>query len=269
MDIVQLVCKIPFVNDRINRKTTSDHVSKVLVLGPGGVGKTTLGAFLNGQKRSILEKPNEYITTVDFEDFDIDGIDGASLHIAPGQARSLEHNWKSICRGLEDGEFAGVILVSSYGYHAIGNIDYKGNPAYEKGNSDTQFMKKYLVQRQQLEISLLDSVCKAIASSNQRIWLLNFVSKQDLWMRNSSDVEKYYTSGDYHQVIDTLLRTKNSENFRYDTTFGCVEIANFVTGRGVELAKCSAGYGQSQQADSLNHLLGTIKTLIRWTHGEK
>lgn len=241
--------------------------AKVLVLGPGGVGKTSVGKFLSGENKSLLDLPSDYITTLDFEDFEIESVPEAQLEIAPGQQHRLDHNWSHIKSGIESGEYEGMIFVVSYGYHSIGDIDYKTNPAYEKGNKVQQFLIKYIKQRQRIEIDLLKKVSECLKTNNNRFWVLVFVGKMDLWWRERDDVEPHYLRGEFSEILKDCSSKKNDDMFRTETIFGSLEIQSFKTGRGVELSKNAAGYGQAKQATALRELIEMIKALVRWKHG--
>lgn len=267
MDIIEKARNSHFMEVVFKKIRTPERTAKVLVLGPGGTGKTSLGNFLSGKNTSILDPPGTYVTTLDFEDFDVESLEEATLEVAPGQNHRIEASWTHIERGIRSGTYDGMIFVTSYGYHSIGDVDYKSNPAYVSGNKTLQFLRKYIDQRQKIEIDLLNKVADCLKANNNRFWVLVFVGKKDLWWRERDDVEKHYSNGEFSSILGEISENKNHDIFRIELIYGSLEIQNFLTGRGVELAKNAAGYGQAQQALSMNELLDTVKALVRWKHG--
>ena len=80
-----------------------EPTKSILIIGPGGVGKSTLGGFLSGKFDLIHNPPGEYRENLDTEMLQTDVAewnDRTTLVIPPGQAHRREGSWKSVKEGL-------------------------------------------------------------------------------------------------------------------------------------------------------------------------
>lgn len=141
---------------------TADDGRGVLVLGPGGVGKTTFGKLLSGDADLLFELPHVYDESLQTEIIPVAGAsEGAGIIIPPGQEHRREATWSQLFQELAAGKFRGVILVVAYGYHnhEIGQgVSYKEHPLYRqqvKPKSKEKFLRDFLVARRQDELAVL------------------------------------------------------------------------------------------------------------------
>src|SRR5262249_44675733 len=73
---------------------------RILIIGAGGVGKTTLGAFLSGQFDLLSRPPGEYIESLGIESHTIEGASegelSAEVVIPPGQEHRRKDTWEAL-----------------------------------------------------------------------------------------------------------------------------------------------------------------------------
>ena len=238
----------------------------VLILGPGGVGKTTLAGLLSGAYATSLELPNEYDESLEIEETPLKDDKYVSVVVPPGQERRREATWNDLLDQLKGGSIQGVILVSSFGYHSIGDVELEYHKDYEKGDTNEQFLSKFLPARRIEELAVLEKVKDSILGNQNPMWILNYVGKQDLWWDDKNEVEEFYLRGEYGKLVNSIEASKDKATFRHETVFGSLLIGNFVNGRETLLAKNVAGYGQAEQSKTVERLLQAIMALKNWKH---
>src|SRR6266498_251201 len=90
--------------------------SKILIIGPGGTGKSTLARMLSGEFDWLLDSPWRYDENVSVTRFKLKADPAAEIVVMPGQERHRRSTWAGIGQDLAKGAYHGVLLVSSYGY---------------------------------------------------------------------------------------------------------------------------------------------------------
>lgn len=258
--------------DKLYSKTTSwfnkPNARGVLIIGPGGVGKTTLGQFLSGQEDQAAS--GSYVESVGTEEFQIADNLSVQLVIPPGQAHRRKATWDQRLEEVADGKFRGVILIHAYGHHALGDFSYKNHKLYDPEKGFDAFVTDYLSQCLKAEEQILKIVCDAVRRCSAPIWVLTLVTKQDLWWDERDDVEKYYTEGKYGKVVKECLGSKSEKLFRHETATASLVIRNLITGRDEIVKKTVAGYDAPLQEKSFEKLLQVFDGLMQWEeeHGE-
>jgi hypothetical protein len=98
------------------RHLKNGHTS-ILVFGPGGTGKTTLGGMLSGnfEPYSGTRQYNKSLAT---EDYTIGGYP-CTILVPPGQSRRRIQTWPQLYNLFLNGKKTIIINVVSYGYHSI------------------------------------------------------------------------------------------------------------------------------------------------------
>ncbi len=235
----------------------------ILILGPGGTGKSTLAQLLSGKLNPLLDLPGDYKESLDIEKFPLKDDPGVGVVVPPGQSHRREATWTGQLKGLVEGDYRGVIVMNSYGYHSLGEISYTQTKSFlEKGQDG--FLPAYLEDRRQDELNVLKRLAEAIRLTKHRLWVLYLVSKQDLWCNDSTSSEAHYRDGEYGAIIHELQNLRGHDQFRHEYVFGSIVISNFQTGRGEKLKSNTEGYDQQLQVRSIRRLLETLGSFQNW-----
>ena len=251
--------------------TKEDDPRKILVIGPGGVGKTTLGHFLAGPPApEDAVQLTEYIESIKVEIYEIRDNPEVQIVIPPGQPKRMDSTWPQILEEVKNGEFRGIVLVLAYGHHAIGDFSYKNHKLYSEEEGLEGFLNKYLAACQKAEEKVLEKLCDAIQKCHRTIWLLTLVTKQDLWWNERGAVENHYSVGKYRNIVTKCTGSKQLHEFRHEIAFVSLVIRNLVTGRDETLKSTVGGYDQSDQQKSMESLLHKLEGLMDWEkqHGD-
>jgi hypothetical protein len=238
----------------------------ILIIGPGGTGKTTLARLLSGQNpTSPLELPGEYVESMQIEQYAVKDP-AAGVVVPPGQDRHRARDWGGLLASIAKGEYRGIILVASHGYHSL-PISYKKHRIYQqlarKRTSD--FLKQYLTTQRQDELDVLKSMMPHIQICPTKLWLLTVVTKEDVWYGNWEYIDKFYRDGEYGQVVKDLVKHHGNRQFRADVVLASLVICNFTTTIANEqLVKNAAGYDQACQVKSVRRLFDTLDAFRKW-----
>ena len=240
----------------------------VLIIGPGGVGKTTLGQFLSGQEDKAAS--GSYVESVSTEEFKLANDVAVQIMIPPGQAHRRKATWDQRLQEVAEGKFRGVILIHAYGHHALGDISYENHKLYDPEKGLDGFVTDYLRDCLKSEEQIMKLVCDAVKNCAAPIWVLTLVTKQDLWWDDHENVSKYYTEGKYGKVVKECLGGKSERIFRREIACASLVIRNLMTGRNEVIKKTVAGYDAPLRDKSFEKLLRVFDGLMQWEkeHGE-
>jgi len=241
--------------------------SRLLVIGPGGTGKTTFASMLSGDFNWLLDSPWSYNEDIAVSKHKLRNDPTTQLVVLPGQTHRQPSSWGGIGEQLALGTYRGVVVVSAFGYHTISRISYKEHRLYHRSKGIEQFRNDYLATCRADEVECLRKLSPYLQACRKKIWLFSLVAKQDLWI-NDPDVERWHTEGDYGQVIAELNKAKASEMFRHERLGASHLISNFVTQSGEVLKKNAEGYDHRCQIESLRRVIEVIDGLRKW-EGEK
>ncbi len=236
----------------------------VLIIGPGGVGKSTLGKILSGKFDFLFDLPGEYDESIEVEKFE--ALDGLDIVVPPGQAHRRESTWADHLEGLSAGKYRGLILIGAYGYHndEIGvDVSYTDHPLY-KGNK-AEFLQAFLANRRNEELKVLREIASRVTPPpGGKFWMLTLVTKQDLWWDDRAAAEAFYQQGEYATLVESIVTRHGKRLFRPEVSLASLVISNFVTGRGESLQPNTAGYDHRLHAMSLRRLFEKLDALRRW-----
>jgi hypothetical protein len=237
----------------------------ILVIGPGGTGKTTLGRFLSGQMvMPLLSAPWEYQESLTRETFPLADDPKIELEVFPGQPRNRAVVWGDLRSELASGKYRGIVLTVAFGHHSFSTISYKHHELY-RGNKD-QFLADFLEASRAEEIRVLDYLRPALESLSGKLWVLVLVTKQDLWWSSRDEVRAFYAdaNGPWRTRFAAIEEANQSLKLRILTEYTSLVISNFVTDEGETLKKNVEGYDQQLQVDSQRRLLEALDGLRDW-----
>jgi hypothetical protein len=235
----------------------------ILILGAGGAGKSTLGKILGGQYDLLLDPIGEYSESVSVEEYSLKDDSGVEIYVPPGQAHRRDSTWTELLAGVCSGDYRGIILLNAFGYHTIGRISYRDLKVYKK-HGDSAFLDSYVRDRQAEEVAIVKRIGEAVRLSNNRLWMLSLITKQDLWWNQRATVESHYESGNYGKAIEELTAQCGAHRFRHELAFASLVISNFETGMKEPLWANSEGYDQRLQVQSLRRLFEIVASLKQW-----
>jgi hypothetical protein len=182
--------------------------------------------------------------------------------VPPGQAHRREATWADLYARISAGRFRGIILVSAYGFHTLGEISYKQHRLYT--NSKEEFLNKYLNEKRADELTVLRQLAPHVIASSQKLWMLSVVTKEDLWWLQKADVEHHYQEGEYGGELKKMLNQRGQRHFRHELTLASLAITNFDTGRRERLKATTEGYDQVLQVATIRRLFETVDALRKW-----
>lgn len=240
---------------------TPPLLSRLLIIGPGGVGKSTLGRLMAGRSPDFTGDETRYLESLAIEELQL-REPNATVVIPPGQLDRRERFWPDYDEDIRNGQFDGIILVTSYGYHSLGELSLSSVIAAREDETVDRQLQRYLKRCRQDETAVAKRVASALSRSVQPCWLLTLVTKEDLWFDERKAVERHYRSGTYGRALSTLLQD-HSVIHRRELAFACLVSRNFVTGRNELLAKTTAGYDWPEMAESWQRLWRLLADLRR------
>jgi hypothetical protein len=233
----------------------------ILMIGPGGVGKTTFARFVSGERDILTIWGAGYDESLGIETYQIPDPP-TEIVVPPGQSHRRDTTWPEIEASLAAGRYRGVVLLVSYGYHSLGRTSYKRHRLY-KGD-DEAFLRDYLADRRKDELAVLERISPHLRAAPESVWLLTVVTKQDLWWPERDAVEPHYRAGRFGAAVEEIRQTRGAKNFRQELVLASLTISNFQTGEKELLKENTAGYDSQRQIQSLHQLLQTLDALRTW-----
>ena len=136
---------------------------------------------------------------------------------APGQEIRRAATWTELHGEIASGKYRGIILVSANGYHALPGISFKDHNLY--GGSKEKFLKAFLDNRRNEELTILRELTPHVKASAGKIWLFSLIAKQDLWWPERLEVAKQYQEGQYSTEINAIINHLGQRQFRHELAF--------------------------------------------------
>lgn len=238
--------------------------SHVLLIGPGGTGKTTLARLLAGETDRLTAAPWEYGESYLIERFRMGKRDHVEMVVTPGQKVRRPSTWASVQAELAAGKYRGVILVSAFGYHTPARVGLK---QLKPGMSKEEAWASYLTECRSDEVGVLRQLTESLVASPKKVWLLSVVAKQDLWVADEADAHAFYSSGEYDRIVRDVSARRTPQSFCHEIAFVSLLIANLISPKAELLRKNTAGYDQRAQTESVRRLFEAIGQLLVWEAG--
>jgi hypothetical protein len=251
------------VRDWFRGKPPADPERGILIIGPGGVGKTTLAAVLSGTFDWLLSEPWRYDESYGVEESTLKDDPKVNIVVPPGQTVRRETTWGEVELSLAAGKYRGVILVTANGFHSPVHRSYKSHPLY-KGDKES-FIAEYLAAGRQDELEVLRRLAAYLRLAPGRLWLLSVVTKEDLWWRQTDrEVDQWYGAGEYAKVVSEMAADRGATGFRHEIATVSLVINTFATAGGEVLKPNLEGYDHRRQVESVRRLFELLGALLEW-----
>lgn len=235
----------------------------ILIIGPGGTGKTTLARFLAGDVNVVFDPPGFYEPSLLVDSLPLNGSKNIEMVVAPGQDRHRKREFDDLMAALVAGVYRGLILVVDYGHHSIEMESARDHALYK--TTKAAFVRDLLEFQREEEIEILSSVLPFIKAATQKLWVLVVVLKQDLWAPQQEIVVKHYRDGEWGKRLAELHSVVESKLIYLDTLFASLHIQNLTTRGGRQiLKKNAAGFDAIRQRQSLKALFQALDALLEW-----
>jgi hypothetical protein len=141
---------------------------RVVIFGPGGTGKTTLGRLLDDEDEKKPTAPGAYNVSATAKDATLAGVPFGGITIAPGQEHRRNYHWPALYQDLMKGELEGLIFVVSWGYHSFDLESFKQHKLYTPGMEPDAFMQAWLKKSREDEVKVLGELAPHIISQRRR-----------------------------------------------------------------------------------------------------
>ena len=257
--------KLTEIRSWFGRGEGTEKSPGILILGPGGAGKSTLARLLSEENYNpLLHLPGEYKESVGVEAYSLKDQSDVEIVVPPGQRQRREATWADLHADLVAGKFRGVVLLAAYGHHSF-MLSYKQHRLYQ--NDKERFVEDFCAAQRVEEIAVLRQLAPHMIASRGKVWMLTLVTKQDLWWPKHVEVEKHYLDGEYGAEVERIRSQRGAQQFRHEPVFASLVISNFMTGAGEQLKPNAAGYDQKLQVESLRRLFETVEALRQWETG--
>jgi hypothetical protein len=237
--------------------------SKVLAIGPGGTGKTTLARLLSGQFDWLLDSPWTYRESVEVKKYHLKSDPAVEVVAVPGQEHRRRSTWDGIGGDLSSGQYRGVIFVSSNGFHTLIESSYKRNALFEPERTKEGFWRQYTDAKRADELACLRHLVPFLKACPKKLWLASLVTKQDLWRGQESAVETWYRDGEYGKLLAEVAAHKGA-TFQHEYHWCSLLIGNLVTASGETLVKNAEGYDHRAQVESVRRVFEIVEGLHAW-----
>jgi energy-coupling factor transporter ATP-binding protein EcfA2 len=234
----------------------------ILIIGPGGAGKSTLARLLSGKSNWLTDEPNKYDQSFGFEEFTLEDDTSVSLLVMPGQTLERNLMWDGIGRQILEGKFQGIVLVASFGHNSLRTASFRHHPAGSA--TKDEFLAQYLEQQRADELRVLEQLATYARMTTRKLWFLTVVTKEDLWYPDSQTVNAHYAEGQFGTALQNLRNEKGQQLFRTEAVTASIVISHWTTTANESLVKNTAGYDHAKCVGSIRRLIECLHSLMEW-----
>jgi hypothetical protein len=232
--------------------------SDVAVFGAGGVGKSRLGYRLQYPGKTDLPPPYREDLRPDPRNKWPDRP--GTVLILPGQ-KERDQFWSDEYQNLA--RRRGIINVVAWGLHSFSQDSWRAHPDYLDGMTKEQFVWAHQEHCRQIELARLNEMKPHLQGGRGNFWMVTVVAKQDLWWAERDDVQEYYTSGQYANIIEEI-RHDRGRRFQHEYVSAALELNNWSIPDGEFLLPTASGYSLRLYYANLKNLVDAFDDLIRW-----
>jgi hypothetical protein len=223
----------------------------IAIFGAGGVGKSTLGHFLD-EKFDPRTTPKPYLPSPDTEEYYLKSNPSQSIFVAPGQ-EGRSGGMGKLLGDLAQTKRLVIINIVAYGYHAP-DVEYKGH------------IENYFEANRKMEIEKWQELTGMLTVPSASIKLITAVVKEDLWYPNASAVKAYYEEGEYAQILQQLRSRRGEMHCPHEFVYVSLTSHNLTDTSGRILATIVAGYDDVPRRNAQARLMDILE---RFTKNER
>ena len=234
----------------------------IIVFGPGGVGKTTLGHFLETPEERLLAMA-KYDRSVETEEFNLGGPVVARVFVPPGQEFRRELTWPHLYTMLAQEKRALVVNVVSDGYHVLNLEPALLSELTNPGAKRKEILEAFLARGREKELAVVRAVTDHICKIESRVSMITVVTKQDLWWEHRDQVQKHYEHGTYNRCVESILQAKGAQGFHHEFVSVSLVANNLCTDSGEVVFPTARGYDENIQVAHQHKLMATLFALIK------
>ena len=238
----------------------------ILMIGPGGTGKTTLAELLSGITDLSAGDATKYNESIDVDRYTLKDAPRVELLVTPGQRHRRPALWPDLLSNVASGAYRGIVVFGSYGYHSL-NSSYKNHELYRENTSKSKFLASYLQEAKEDEIEIVRKLIPLLDVAPNPPWLLHVITKQDIWWKQRLEAKRFYKNGTFGKILDELSERK--PKIRFEQAFVSLTISNFRSGANELLKENAAGYDQRMQIDSILQLIEAFARIKHWRHNNE
>jgi len=235
-----------------------------VIFGAGGVGKSTLLRFLAGEFRETTDVPGEYKESWESEKAEVMFGKRAIAYALPGQRLRRATLWGNPKVRLETGKIDGIVIVSSFGYHDLGRLPLHEQELYDP-EAPEDFLEKYLLANRadEREIRHQLAACCRARKKKQKLWVLEVITKQDLWFDEAIQVRTEYLPT-MKDLIFAEPTDFDEADIHVETVYVSFRIHPFKSVGGEVLKNSSPQYTSNLQAEGLKELEKAVNAILNW-----
>lgn len=181
------------------------------------------------------------------------------LLIPPGQRHQRQQLWKNHIANIENDQLDGLILLGSYGFHSLGEINLSTHKLWN-GNLE-QFRVDFQQLQAQDERDVANMITPAIKRRRRKFWVLHMLNKADIWWNQRNTVINNFAHSEPFAAIQEHMRERD----RYETCATSLTMSNVVTRDGSVLFPRRPEFDQETQTSLQMKMIDTIAALQDWS----